>query len=401
MTSARTSTSGETRPRSADLYRRVVRDRVDHARVLHTRGGLSSATLALRTAADSAATSGPWSVVGRSFVPAGATANEYVHIAEYAWPDDSDPTGPWVIRDGQVNPAARSIASDGRLLARMADAVWTLALAGELFDRPGDTERAALLLHTWFVDPSTAMHPSLRHAVHVPGHDEPMTWGLARLHPLWQVVDALELLDGGHVDVVTDVDVTVAGVRQWFGQFLDWLVESELFAAELGRANNHSTHAMALALGLALAVGDDRAPELARRAEVVVGAQVGPDGEQPAELARSRSYFYCGYNLAAMLRVGELAWCCGVDLLAPTGAVRRALDALLPWLVDPRRWPKPSVEPSDSGRHGDLLVRAAAIWPGQTRIVAAARDSRIAPSRADRVWVETGVDPDELIGPRS
>lgn len=369
-----------------------MRDRVEHARIIRARGGLDAAGLALRIAADSAMTSGPWSVADKAFVPAGADRNEYVHVAEYAWPDEHDPDSPWVIRDGRVNPAARRIASDGRLLAQMADAVWTLVLAGHLFDEPRYNDRATMLLETWFVDPATAMHPSLRHAVHVPGRAEPMTWGLARLHPLWQVIDAVELLDPDGLSGGTG-----AHVRRWCGQFLDWLLGSDLYLAELERANNHSTHAMALVLGLAVTVDDGRTSSLAQQAAVVVAEQVGPDGRQRAELARSRSYFYCGYNLAAMLRVADLAWSCGVDLLGPDGPLRRALDAMLPALVDPRRWPRPSVEPSDAGRHGDLLVRAASTWPGQSRIVDAVRESRITPARGDRVWIETGIDPDAFL----
>jgi hypothetical protein len=232
------------------------------------------------------------------------------------------------------------------------------------------------------------MHPSLRHAVHVPGHVEPMSWGLARLHSLWRVLDAVELLDAARLD-----DGTVAAMRVWCREFLDWLLASDLYRAELQRANNHSTYAVALALGLAVVVDDPPTMQMAEQAATVLDAQVESDGSQPAELLRPRSYFYCGYNLAAMLRVAELAWCCGVDLLGSDGALRRALDAMLPSLVDPRRWPQKSVEPTDLGRHGDLLVRAVATWPGHSRIVTALRESRITPGRGDRVWIEAGVDP--------
>jgi hypothetical protein len=139
--------------------------------------------------------------------------------------------------------------------------------------------------------------------------------------------------------------------------------------------------------------------ELAALGAEVVRSQVAADGSQPAELARSRGYYYSGYNLRGMLRVAELSWCAGVDLFGSSDAPRRALDALLPALVDPGRWPTRSVEPSDDRRHGDLLVHAVSTWPGHERISAALTSSRVRPRPDDLVWVEFGVDPD-AVAPR-
>jgi hypothetical protein len=94
-----------------------------------------------------------------------------------------------------------------------------------------------------------------------------------------------------------------------------------------------------------------------------------------------------------MLRVAELCWCCRVDLFGPTDGPRRALDALMPFLVDPRRWPSPSVEPTDVGRHGDLLVHALATWPGNERIADALVRSPNRPGPSSMTWVQYGVAP--------
>ncbi len=324
-----------------------------------------------------------------AFVPVGGRADEYVHIAEYAWPDERGAELPWVIRDGRVNPSARQLAADGTKLAELADAVWTLVSAAWLLGADRYSARAVELLEVWFAAPATAMHPSLRHAVHVPGHDEPMNWGLARVHPLLRILDAVQLLETALLD-----DQVADDVRAWCRQLLEWLVDSALFAAEIARGNNHATHASELALGLAVFTDDPLAPELARAAAEQIRAQVRDDGSQPAELARTRPYYYSGYNALAMLRVAELAWCCDVDLFSAQDAPRRAVEALLPQLVDPRRRARPSVEPSDLDRHGDLLVRAAAAWPGNQRICDAMARSRILPGPEHRVWLDVGLDPE-------
>lgn len=376
------------RPGPAALRRHALLDRRERAIALVRSGNARLAVQALSERAAAAAAGPEWSVTDTAFVPPGGGPNDYVHIAEYAWPDPEDPLRPWQLRDGRVNPAARRIAADGRRLAGFAEAVDTLASSASILDVEPHGVRAEQLVRAWFLDPATAMEPSLRFAVCIPGSDVPATWGLARLHPLLDVLDAVALLDQ-----VVDIEGVAAGVADWSSLLLEWLLASELFAAELERANNHSVHAIGIALGLAVFVDDARSGGLARQAAEVIRAQVDDDGTQPAELARSRSYFYCGYNALAMLRAAELAWCCGVDLFGVDDAPRRAVDALLPALVDPRRWPRPSVEPSDAGRHGDLLVRAAASWPGNERIRRALDESRIRPGPADPVWLRAAMDP--------
>ena len=381
-------------PGPAALRRHALVDRRDRATALILSGAAQTAAEALSQRASAAATGPTWSVTDTTFVPPGARPNEYVHIAEYAWPDPEDPQLPWQLHDGRVNPAARRIAADGRRLAGFAEAVDVLVGSATLLGEEDHAARAEHLLRVWFLEPATAMDPSLRFAVCLPGSPVPMNWGLARLHPLLDVLDAVVLLDQ-----LGDIDVTTAGISEWSVRLLDWLLDSELLAAELERENNHSVHAVALVLGLALFVDDPRAVELARQAAAVIRTQVEPDGSQPAELARSRSYFYCGYNARAMLRAAELAWCCGVDLFGADDAPRRAVEALLPALVDPRRWPRPSVESSDERRHGDLLVHAVASWPGNERIRRALDESRIRPGPADPVWLHTALDPSPGVRP--
>ncbi len=370
------------------LHAHLLADRRAQAAALARAGRLDEAVDAVVGAAEVASRSGPWSVTTKRFVPAGGGLDEFVHVAEYAWPDPRDPQLPWVIHDGRVNPDARQLAADGRQLAELADAVSALTCAAGLVGDSQWIARAQHLIDVWFTEPGTAMRPSLRHAVHVPGHPESMDWGLARLHPLLVVLDAVAVLEHGGRALDT-----VDRLRTWCADLLDWLLPSALFAAELARANNHATHAAALALGLAVFVDDPRAGDLAVQAADVIRSQVSADGSQPAEHGRTRSYFYSGYNLQAMLRVAELAWCCDLDLFGAEDAPRRALEALLPALVDPNRWPQRSVEKSDGGRHGDLLVRAAATWPGNERIARSLWESQIAPGPSDRVWVEFGLDP--------
>lgn len=380
--------AARSRPGPQLLHVAQIVARADSSRALHREGRVDRAVAALEGSAGTALLAGPWSVTATTFVPIGGRADEYVHIAEYAWPDERGPELPWVIRDGRVNPAAGQVAADGTKLRELADTVTALVTAYWLLGDDRYSTRAVEVLEVWFCGPGTAMHPSLRHAVHVPGHDEAMTWGLARIHPLLRILEAVQLMESARVD-----DGVAHAVRTWCRVLLEWLLDSELFEAEIERGNNHATHACELALGLAVFVDDAGAREHALAAAELIRAQVDEDGSQPAELARTRPYFYSGYNALAMLRVADLAWCCDVDLFSAQDAPKRAVEALLPELVDPRRRDRASVESSDLDRHGDLLVRAAAAWPGNQRICDAMVESRILPGPEHRVWLDVGLDP--------
>ena len=330
----------------------------------------------------------------KAWVPDGADRRDFVHVADHAWPDPDRPGGlPWVLRDGHRNPTAGALPADGAALRQVGEAVWALTLAAGVGVHEGTeaTDRALELVHTFFCAPATGMRPALRVGVVVPGREGPTCWGLARMQPISDVIDGLGLLE-----VVAPMASEVpARFRSWGAAFFDWLMDSDLLAAELARANNHATWAVDLVLALAASTGAaDVLDEVLARVPDLLDAQVGPDGSQPAEASRPRSFYYRGFNMTAMLRVAERAAPLGLDLFGEDAAPRRAANALLAALTHPAQRGPAGPEPSDRGRHGDLLVRMVAAWPSVDVYRAALVASDLRPPPRHPVWLECGLDPE-------
>src|SRR5690242_18789968 len=91
-----------------------------HSAILRKESWTQDAVRRLRAAAELRLKEGPWSVTydrprGQDLDP-----HDYYSEAPYWWPDPDNPTGPWVRREGQVNPG-RFVANRNSLAA-MCDA---------------------------------------------------------------------------------------------------------------------------------------------------------------------------------------------------------------------------------------------------------------------------------------
>lgn len=315
--------------------------------------------------AERAVAEGPWTVTAKDLVPPSGDRRDYCTLSEYFWPDPDHPDGlPWVLRDGHINPAATSSTRDADQLRHMSHGARTLTLAGALLDRPDLSAAGASVLRTWFLDDTTAMRPHLRYASLIPGRDEPPGWGLIRAHPFLYALDAATLATAaGALD-----ENETAALRQWFAEFLDWVLASTMWAEERSRGNNHTTWCLALVLGTALWLDrGELAAGLASTVEEAVLDQVEPDGLQPRERARSRSYFYCCFNLDGLATLADLATAAGVDCWSAGAVVGERLRAaarwLAPWLEDPDRWPDPFHIEWDRTHGASPLHRVAARSP--------------------------------------
>ena len=76
-----------------------------------------------------------------------------------------------------------------------------------------------------------------------------------------------------------------------------------------------------------------------------IGREIEPDGSQPEELGRTRSWHYCVFNLRAFVELASLGDRAGVNLwlyTTPDGrSLRKAIDWLLPYALGqkPCAWP--------------------------------------------------------------
>ena len=367
------------------------------------RPALRPALAELRATAESLLALEAPSVVSTGSVPlpgTGVRPNDLWYLATYAWPCGThcnssrfkdcshwwqpphytghgrcdNATGlPWEQHDGYVQPEdiADMAASD-----TMSDAVTTLALADYLLDNRTFGIKAAALLKVWFVDPATAMNPSLEHAAVIPGVTNGSSTGIIVTSHRWnsRLTDALALLRStGALQSVS------AGVARWNVQYLEWLLTSKWGKKEADMPQNHATWHTVESAALALSNGDasTAAARLARltaaSTPAALGHQIKPSGLMPLEAARTNGAGYSCMSVAALFTAATIAKSVGgsggVDLFNWTnssdgsGSIRAALDYLLPFATNRSHpWPWPGVKPAPWTELAPQLLQAAVAY---------------------------------------
>jgi hypothetical protein len=334
-----------------------------------------------RNEADKALERGPWSVMDKETTPPSGDKHDYMSLAPYWWPDPSKPDGlPFIRRDGEQHPDRNSL--DYSPLRDMARAVSDLAMAWWVTAHEPYAARAALVLRRWFLDPATRMNPNLNFGQAIPGRVAGRGIGIIDTTALLDVVEGAGLLAGS--EAWTDADQKA--LEAWFAAYLKWLVESPLGRDEAAQKNNHGTWYNVQVMAYALFARQDAAARAAiDDARRCVDTQIEPDGRQPLELARTKSWDYSAMNLRGMFDLATLAARLETDLWRwrPDGGgdLRAALDYMLPYAADGKKWPHKQITTFNPQRVADSLRRAALVY-AQPRYEAACRRA-LADAKAD------------------
>ncbi len=296
------------------------------------------------------------SVMDKKMVPPSGDRHDYMSVGPYWWPNPEKPDGlPWVRRDGDVNPATQTHDFDHGAMTEMCREVEALVLAARV---TGETEyayKAGEMLKTWFLNPDTRMNPHLNYGQAVPGVNTGRGIGIIETASLAMLVDAVELLAGQPGWSEKDM----RGMREWFGDYLTWLMESPHGINERDERNNHGTWYDVQAARFALFCGrrEIAVRTLKEAFKKRVVAHVRPDGSQPHELSRTRSFDYSLYNLKALLMLCLIGNAVEVPITGKEGAdgasVQNALDFVAPYADASLEWPYPQI--AKYGR-GSLVV---------------------------------------------
>lgn len=302
-------------------------------------------TRILKTA-DAALTLEPISITSFKAPASPAGPHDYYSNGDYWWPDPSKPDGlPYIQKDGQTNPS--NFSEHRMALRRLRDAVAALGAAYRITGKDKYAAKAAALLKVFFLDPSTRMNPNLQHAQTVPGAF-PDGRGIG-------IIDTLHLIE---IPVAVAAmqkspafpTETMNGLKQWFQDYLDWMITSKNGKDEAVAKNNHSVAFWLQAAVFAAFTGDQPRLDECRREfkEVFLPKQMAPDGSFPLELKRTKPYAYSIFqldNMTTLCRVlstpSENLW----TFELPDGrGIRKAVAYLEPYLADKSNWPlKPDV----------------------------------------------------------
>lgn len=322
--------------------------------------------------ADSLLNVDPLSVMMKGKEPASGDKHDYMSLARYTWPNPSKPNGlPYITRDGLTNPEINNF--DRNRLGETAQRITTLALAWYFSGDEKYAQKAVKLIHTWFLDSATCMNPNLEYAQMVPGHNggKGRSHGLIDTYSFVEMLDAVVLLERSRAFTTKDS----RQMKHWFSRLANWMLTSKQGLEDDAAVNNHSVAYDAQIVAFSLYCGNkQKAREIIEvLPEKRIFKQIEPDGRQPHELKRTRSFHYSQYNIAHFIDLLLMAKKLGINLdkmVSPDGrSVFRAVDFLCEYATDSlTRWPFPQI----NDRKGALrdfrreLYRATLLLPEKT-----------------------------------
>ncbi|HEX2631054.1 MAG TPA: alginate lyase family protein [Chitinophagaceae bacterium] len=281
----------------------------------------------------------PVSVMDKTITPVSGNKHDYMSQAPYFWYDSSKPNGlPYIRRDGERNPEIYKI-TDRTYLGRLEEATRILALSWYFTGDEKYAAKATELLKHWFLDAGTKMNPHLEYGQGIPGINTGRGIGIIETRALVTIADAAELLNGSSAWKQTEHDA----LKQWYKEYLNWLMQSKYGKDEHAAKNNHGTWFFAQAIDFALFTGNKSlAKQLAEESRQRLDSQVSSNGEQPLELDRTNALGYSTMNLQGWFDVAGLAEKAGVDLwtykTSKGAGIRQALDWLLPYAIGEKQW---------------------------------------------------------------
>jgi hypothetical protein len=276
--------------------------------------------------------------------------HDYFSIGRYFWPDPSKPDGlPWINRDGETNPDTVK-ASDEKKLGEMIHAVEYLALAYHLTGDEKYGADAARFLRGFFLDAETKMNPHLDYGQSVPGKATGRGWGLIDTRGFMSLPDLLKLLEKCPAWTAKDRE----GMKAWWTAYGDWMQTSKIGLQEKKAPNNHGVaYDVQLAAVLVMAEQEDEARKvLGESLPARLDAQITPEGKQPRELVRTKSWSYSCFNLKNICKGAVMARALGIDLWSHEGeggrgSLRKAMLYLVPFLRNSGGWPEKQITKFD------------------------------------------------------
>jgi len=289
--------------------------------------------------------------------------HDFFSEGDYWWPDPQNPDGPYLQRDGMTNPG--NFVEHRRALMRLSVQVPALASAYLVTRDERYAKHAVRHLRAWFLDPSTRLNPNLQYAQAIHGRFTGRGIGVIDTIHLVEVARAIEVLKNSSALSATEL----AGITQWFTDYLQWMTTSKNGLEEREAKNNHGTCWVMQVAAFAHLTGDQKLLDYCRERfkTVIVPNQIAADGSFPQELRRTKPYGYSLFNLDAMATICQILSTSADNLWkfeADGRGMRRAMDYMVPYTRDKKSWPlKPDVMYDSEWpmRQGSLLFAGLAL----------------------------------------
>ncbi|MEZ2414489.1 alginate lyase family protein [Muriicola sp. E247] len=297
-------------------------------------------------------------VVDEGALPPSGDPHDYYSYSPYWWPNPEDPDGPYIWRDGEVNPDRNT--SDISRIEAMVERVTSLVPAWYFTGDERYAESAVEQLHVWFLDPATRMNPNVKFGQKRRGHNYNSPSGVLEAWRMRWVIDSAILLESFPGWTKENANA----LRTWFGQFATWMVESPTGIEEAMQPNNHgSWYNAQLILNALYGENFDLARKQLDNMPARIFSQVFIDGRQPQELIRTRSLNYSIFNARALITVARLGRHLDYDLFAYRSlegrSIKLAVDYMTPFIMGEKEWPIAQLRPHSNESAAQLYWNAA------------------------------------------
>lgn len=301
-----------------------------------------------------------YSVMDKKQVPPSGDKHDYMSTGPYWWPDPNKPDGlPYIKKDGLRNPSYYDI-TDSQELDKVEDGSLTLALAYYFTHENKYANQASKLIKTWFLDANTRQNPNLNFGQGIPGLNTGRGTGIIETRDAYQVIDASILIQESPNWSKEDH----LALKNWFSDYLTWLLESPIGKDEADSDNNHGTFYSAQVIAFALF---SNRPEVAlNEIEIFkkrMESQLNRDGSQPFELVRTKSWNYVNMNLFGYFLIAKLTENVSISLwnyqISEGKNIKNALDWIVPYLKNDKKWEYEQIQKRGFEETATLLKIAA------------------------------------------
>ena len=267
--------------------------------------------------------------------------HDFFSEADYWWPDSLNPSGPYIQKDGQTNPAN---FSEHRLaMIRFSQMVGNLTSAYLLTKDNKYAIKAIQHCKAWFVDTATKMNPSLLYAQAIKGKVTGRGVGIIDMIQMMEVAQSVLVLEKQHA--ITSADFIE--IKKWFQQYLQWVTTHPYGIDEREAKNNHGTCWTMQVAVFAKLVNDTGLLNYCdnRFKTNLLPSQMDMNGSFPLELKRTKPYGYSLFNLDAMFTLAQVLstkennlW----EFKTTNGlSLKKGIEFLYPFVQNKNSWTLP------------------------------------------------------------
>jgi len=299
----------------------------------------------LKKQADKAMKKAPWTITSVKAPKKSDDPHDYYSEGRYWWPNPDDPNGKYIRKDGLTNPDI--FRAHTKMLNQVYDAVFYLSLAAFFLNDQKYAVQASRIISAWFLNPETKMNPNLNFAQAVRGVSDGRGSGIIDMHRFSMFPTAINLLDASGKWNSRDYN----SLKDWFRQFLNWMLTSKNGKHEMNSGNNHATWWAAQSMAYSIFLNDTSVYNMLveHTKKDLIAKEISADGSCAREEARTRSMHYTAFNQDAFSLICTMTSLRGTDLWTystpESGSVKKSIDYFLSYLQGDKKWEKENIVP--------------------------------------------------------